>query len=245
MIKLKELLHPTIYLGINENNSGYSDHQSHEEISEKFYNGWIELLESIDDKNTPIYKIPENKLDLAINKGINFKIRIAIEDVSFIMSVDVLLGINEKYGFGPIDGASMAENTSPLEIYLIISPNFTIQDLLKIKNEIKNIANHEAVHIIKTTQKTHQLSFKRGEFSGYEKKLWYKYHINRNEFHAYIAQTNNELKYIKETHKDISFEKALKLSKTWRRYDADIFDKAPKLRNKMLSKIANYWNKLK
>ena len=247
MIKLKELLSlPTLYLydDINEANSGYSDHVLHKEITDKIYNGWISLLESIDDKNSPLSSISEEKLDFSINKGIQFNIRVAIEDVSALMPIDILLAISKESGVRAIEKASIAANTHPLEVYLVIHRNFTINNILILKKEIELLAHHEAVHIIKTRQKKHQLSFKRDEFDYKDENLWYKYHINSDEVHAYIAQINNELKQIKARNNNITFSDALKSSKIWKRYLRDIFIKSPKLKNKMLSKIANHWNNL-
>ena len=72
MILLKEiLLLPTLYLG--EVNSGYTDHILHKKISDKIYNGWLEIIESIEDKDVPLFNIPESKLDIVVNKIVNLQ----------------------------------------------------------------------------------------------------------------------------------------------------------------------------
>jgi len=244
MILLKEiLLLPTLYLG--EVNSGYTDHILHKKISDKIYNGWLEIIESIEDKDVPLFNIPESKLDIVVNKIVNFKIQIVHDDISATMSIDVVLVISDTPYFIPFEKSTVAINIYPVKVLLVISNNFTVNQILSHKNEIENMAHHEAVHLIKLRQKTHQLSFKDDEFDNKDDDFWYKYCINSDEFHAYISRINNELKHIKSKHKNILLHDALNLSKNWKRYTKDVFTKSKKLRNKMLSKIANYWNKLK
>lgn len=243
MIKLRELLSlPTLYLC--EANSGYVDHELYSQISKKIYDGWLSLLESIKSKTIPLYQVSAEELDLAINKGINFPILISQEEVQSKLLFDVLLAIKNTKHNMPIEGAVSSDNSNPIEIYLIVNSQFSTNQILFLKDNIESLAHHETVHIIKKIQRIHQLSFKRDAFDNRDEKMWYKYHINSDEVHAYIAQISNELKQLKAKDKTISLSDALKLSKIWKRYVRDIFNKSPKLKNKMLSKIVNYWNKL-
>jgi len=243
MIRLKELLAlPTLYLC--EANSGYVDHTLYSQISNKIYNGWLSLLESIQSKTIPLYQVSGEELDLAINKGINFPILVSQEEIQSQLSFDVLLAVKNTKHNTPIDGASSSYNSNPIEVYLIVNSQFSTDQILRYKDNIESLAYHETVHIIKEIQRIHQLSFKRDAFDAWNEKMWYRYHINSDEVHAYIAQINNELKQLKLKNKNISLSDALKLSKIWRRYTKDVFNKSPKLKNKMLSKIVNYWNKL-
>ncbi len=243
MIKLKELLLlPTLYLC--EANSGYTDHELHSQISKKIYDGWLLLLDSIKSKSIPLYEVPDEELELAINKGVNFPILISQEEVQSKLLFDVLLAIKNTKRNIPIEGAAVGDNSTPIEVYLVVNSQFSVNQILLNKDNIESLAHHETVHIIKKIQDIHQLSFKRDAFDNRDEKMWYNYHINSNEVHAYIAQINNELKQLKLKDKNISLSNALKSSKVWKRYIRDIFNKSPKLKNKMLSKIVNYWNKL-
>lgn len=246
-IKLLEILElPTIYLyddiHLYEANSGFVDHPLHKKIEDKIVDGWVQILNSIPTKNAPLYKLPNEELKLAIDTGIKFEIATDREGFKSVITIELLLAIFETPDFHAIKGAAISQS-NPIEVYLKINGNFTVTDILNDMEGIREMAGHEAVHIIKSQHKKHQLSFKNDhEFTQNDAKQWYKYHINSDEFHAYIAQLNNELEHIRSRNPKISLANALKHAKIWKRYTTTIFKKSSGLRNKMLSKIAHHWN---
>jgi hypothetical protein len=245
MIRLKELLYlPTIYL--SEDNSGYTDYQSHKEISNKIYDGWMFLLNSISNKNIPLSELKDNELIDAIETGYKFSINLHDNAAGGekTLEIDVLLAIIDSNDNIIIKGSALNIHKSPLEVYLKVGNNYNVNKILEMKSYINELAHHESVHIIKYYQKLFQFSSPDSNFSKKDKDWIYKYYTNPSELHAYIAQLNNELKHIKEKDKNITFSDAIKKSKIWKRYVRDIFWKNPKIKNKMLSKISNYWNRL-
>jgi hypothetical protein len=71
-----------------------------------------------------------------------------------------------------------------------------------------------------------------------------RYLSQKHEIHSYLTQINNQLKHIKQTHHDIDFNKALHKTDFWDKFEKYVFKHNPKIKNKMLSKLVNYWNKL-
>ena len=244
MIRLKPLVYPTLYL--KEDNSGYTDHKLHKEISDKILEGWSSLLNSIDKKDIPLSDITEQELHVAVEEGYQFIMTVKDVDTKAEtpLKIDVLLAIIDKNENIAIHGASLNIHQIPIEVYLQVSENYTVNELLKMKDYISNLAHHEAVHIIKYQQKLFQFSSPDGNFNKKDKEWIYRYFTHPSELHAYISQLNNELKQLKEKYKDITFSEAINKSVIYKRYVRDIFWKNPKIKNKMLSKVAHYWNSL-
>lgn len=228
--------------GINEANSGYVDHRLHKNITNDILNSWMTLLNSIEDKKSPldtedqILYLPKS----VAAKGQKFSIKHEKrEDDLYFDSHETFLAklyIDGKQNKkDPILGASVNLEATPKEVWLRINQKFSVDDILKQKDIIENMANHEATHIIKMLQGVKQ---KRNSDKGF-------YYLNNtHEIHAHIAELNSELKSIKHSNPNISFEDALKQTKVWDEYNKFVFKENPKIRNKILSKISHYWKTL-
>ena len=249
MIKLRSII-DEIYKGplldLSEANAGYSSTSLHADIAEKIFNAWWELLSDITDKKVPLKTLVDsNKLKKQIDTGINITIPVTNSDiVDFVgdIKIDVLLAIVEEISDQvPINGGGLRPS-HPYEIYLKINKNHTTEQAMIHSEYIQDIAYHEAVHVIKEIQKINQLTFKSDvEYTNRDKKFWYKYYTASSELHAHISQICNELKQIKARYSTITFAGALKMSKTYQRYNKDVFSKNPKIKNKILSKISFWW----
>ena len=249
MIKLRHLIdeiNTCPVLDLSEANAGYSSKSLHNDIANKIFNAWRELLYDIADKKISLKILAEDgKLKRQIDDGIDITIPISNSDlVDFDgeIEVKVLLAVvgnvSEKL---TISGGAMTAG-HPREIYLTINENHTAEQAMIHEEYIQDIAHHEAVHVIKEIQKVNQLSFKRDEeYTKQDKKFWYKYYTSSSELHAHLSQICNELKQIKSRYPAITFVGALKISKTYQRYNKNVFDKNPKIKNKILSKISYWW----
>ena len=249
MIKLKSLLFENYCLVLTEDNSGYTDYKLHKYISNKLFNCWMDLLNEVNDKGNTIENTlsqSQNYFKKQIDDGNFFTIDEHDVDMNIQMEqkINVLLAFENKRKDVVINGAAINLYSDPIEIYLQINPIYSVNDILYYKDYIEELSHHESVHLIKFIQKLHQISVKGNERNDKEQSWYNKYLSQTQEIHAYTSQLNNELKHIKLKYPNITFSQAINQSKIFQRYKRNIFVNNPKLRSKMLSKVANYWNNI-
>jgi hypothetical protein len=217
--------------------------------SNKIFNCWLELLEEVKDKDNSIEDIlsgDKTYFKKQIDDGSSFIIKEHEVDLNIEKEqrVDVLLALENKREDIIINGAVVDLYRNPIEIYLQINPVYSVNNILIHRDYIEELAHHEAVHLVKFIQKLYQISSKGNARNENEQEWYNNYLTQKSEIHAYVSQLNNELKHIKLKYPDISFSESIRHSKIFSRYERGVFNKNPKLRNKMLSKLANYWNKI-
>lgn len=250
MIKLQSLFFDSVCLTLTEANSGYTDHKFHKYVSNKLFGGWMELLNEVKNKNDSIDNILNQDADYfkkQIDDGCSFMFEVSEPEINFTgkQKVNVLLAFeNDKVNHHiTIRGASTNLNGEPVDIYLRINSIHSINDVLAQEDYIKELAHHEIVHLIKHIQGVYQTTISKNVDFISPKRKWIYHQLSQpQEIHAYISQINNELKNTKLKYPNILFSDALSLSKMFYKYERDVFPRNPKLRSKMLSKLANYWN---
>jgi hypothetical protein len=210
----------------------------------------MELLNDVNNKNDTIESIIYTNRDYfkkQIDGGSFFEFDVNDPEINFYgkQRINVLLAfICDNTNNVVIRGASTNLYSKPIEVYLIINSTYSMNKILEYKDYIEELSHHEAVHLIKFIQKLYQISINRNDTSHKNQEWYNKYLLQSQEIHANISQLNNELKHIKLKYPDITFSQSLNQSKLYKRYKSQIFTNNSKLKNKILSKLANYWNTL-
>ncbi len=98
---------------------------------------------------------------------------------------------------------------------------------------INDLALHEAKHVA---------DYFKQHPTGKPGVTEYRYLSKPSEVVAYTTNVINEVKRAWQTDPQLSFEQALQRSTIWQRYSRVVFPKFPRMRNKMLAKVAHWWN---
>lgn len=110
----------------------------------------------------------------------------------------------------------------------------TVADILK-SPRFNEMADHETSHFYNLTVKNKEYNKDHSMLSTDSDK--FDYLSSPEEVTAFISQIITSIKKTKET----DLYKFLKSNDVWKSYEKYVFPKKPKLKNKMLSKIANAW----
>ena len=257
-------MHPdTLITFINEANMGVQSNTNYREYTEIIKKGWVELLKKLKPTNSPLLDIYPNynsildgdekiikkiKDSKGKEKTIKFELSLSITDdklnddtfltAQFFIKTNTfrlnILQYKPEIKNNPM--TAQDKYTSKYMKFLTKTPN----DIINSSRFI-SLCDHEASHYFNKIENKIKLNGKFSSDDNWTNDDYYKYLSSPEEIIAFTSQIISEIKNTKES--DLST--FLWKSSTWDAYERYVFNKNPKLKSKMLSKITFAWNKLK
>jgi len=248
---------PTIFKTLlSESNSGIQSNEKYSKIKELIKQEVIQVLKIL-PQNESFYNLKKKNKQYSdiIDGEVGLKVKVIDRVVNFYIVVEFVdnLKLTDDnfisgmyYGKGNSIYLKIKAYNPESKIFkddmsaMVIGGknyskflNLTPRDVISSKT-LEKVTDHETVHYF--NDKINKVDHSNVKPQDINSK--YKYLSEPEEILAYTAQLVND---IKNSHEK-TLEDFLKKSSWWLEYEKEVFPKNPKIRSKMLSKLANAWN---